>query len=80
MNENAHKIGIHSRPCVAYAVARNEHSGMWLGSISIGDMYYETIPYKDKDGAVSELLGCLETLKGKTEQIIDELNKSINEL
>ena len=73
MNEKAYKLGINYSPCVTYAVARNEQSGRWLASISIGEMYYETDPYKDKDGAVSELLGCLEALKEKTEQVINEL-------
>lgn len=74
MNEKAHKLGIHCSPGATYAVARNEHSGRWIASISIGEMYYETDPYKDKDGAVSELLGCLGALKEKTEEIINELN------
>lgn len=74
MNEKAHKLGIHCSPCVTYAVARNEQSGKWLASISVGEMYYETDPYKDKDGAVSELLGCLDALKEKIEEKINELN------
>ena len=73
MNEKAHKLGILFSPGVTYAVARNEHSGRWLASISIGEMYYETDPYKDKDGAVSELLGCLESLKEKIEQVRNEV-------
>jgi len=73
MNEKAHKLGIHCSPCVTYAVARNEQSDRWLSSISIGEMYYETDPYKDKDGAVSELLGCLESLKEKIEQVRNEV-------
>lgn len=73
MNEKAYKLGIHCSPCVTYAVARNEHSDRWLASISIGEMYYETDPYKDKDGAVSELLGCLESLKEKIEQVRNEV-------
>ena len=63
MNKIAKKTGIYCSPCVTFAVARNEQSGRWLGSISIGEMYYETDSYNDKDGAVSELLGCLESLK-----------------
>lgn len=74
MNEKAHKLGIHCSPCVTNAVARNEQSGRWIASISIGEMYYETDPYKDKDGAVSELLGCLDALKEKIEEKINELN------
>lgn len=73
MNEKAHKLGIHCSPCVTNAVARNEQSGRWIASISIGEMYYETDPYKDKDGAVSELLGCLDALKEKIEKAINEL-------
>lgn len=73
MNEKAYKLGIHCSPGVTYAVARNEQSGRWLASISIGEMYYETDPYKDKDGAVSELLGCLESLKEKIEQVRNEV-------
>ena len=73
MNKKVHKLGIHCSPCVTYAVARNEQSGRWLGSISIGEMYYETDPYKDKDGAVSELLGCLDALKENIEEKINEL-------
>lgn len=74
MNEKAYKLGIHCSPCVTNAVARNEQSDRWIASISIGEMYYETDPYKDKDGAVSELLGCLDALKEKIEEKINELN------
>ena len=77
MNEKAHKLGIHCSPCVTNAVARNEQSGRWIASISIGEMYYETDPYKDKDGAVSELLGCLDALKEKIEKAINELKGSV---
>lgn len=73
MMQKAYKLGIHYSPVVTYAVERNEPSGRWLGSISIGEMYYETNPYKDKDGAVSELLGCLEALKEKIEQVRHEV-------
>ena len=83
MNEKAYKLGIDCSPVVTYAIARNEHSGRWLGSISIewlcsisiDDMYYETEPYKDKDSAVSELLGCLEALKEKIEQVRYEVKQ-----
>ena len=73
MNEKSYKLGEHCSPVLTYVVVRNVHSGRWLGSISIGEMYYETVPYQDKDGAVSELLGCLEALKEKTEQVINKL-------
>lgn len=73
MNKIAKKTGIYCSPCVTIAVAKNEQSGRWLGSISIGEMYYETDPYKDKDSAVSELLGCLDALKENIEEKINEL-------
>ena len=68
------EIGRQFAPKISYAVAKNIERGMWIGSISIGEEYYETDPYKTKEGAVSELLGCIEELKEKTEQIINELN------
>lgn len=73
MNKIAKKTGIYCSPCVTIAVARNERSGRWLGAISIGEMYYETDPYKDKDSAVSEMLGCLDALKKNIEEKINEL-------
>ena len=74
MNEKAYKLGIHCCPDVTYAVTRNDQRGKWIGSISIGEMYYETDTYKDNGGAISELLGCLDALKEKTEEKINELN------
>ncbi len=71
MNEKAKKLGVMCSPNVIFDVG--ERDGKWVGSIDIGDYYYETDPYPEKEGAISELCGCLETLKLKTEQVIDEL-------
>ena len=60
-------------PNVIFGVG--EQDGKWVGSFDIGDYYYETDPYPKKEGAISELRGCLETLMLKTEQAIDELNE-----
>ena len=72
MNEKAKKTGVMFSPNVTFGVG--ERDGEWVGSINIGDYYYETDPYPEKEGAISELCGCLETLKLKTEQVIDELH------
>lgn len=73
MGEKAKKTGAMFSPNVIFGVG--ERDGKWVGSINIGDYYYETDPYPEKEGAISELCGCLETLKLKTEQVIDELKQ-----
>lgn len=73
MNEKAKKIGAMRSPNVIFGVGGRD--GEWVGSFDIGDYYYETNPYPKKEGAISELRGCLETLMLKTEQVIDELNE-----
>jgi hypothetical protein len=72
MNEKAKKLGVMCSPNVIFGVG--ERDGKWVGSFDIGDYYYETDPYLKKEGAISELCGCLETVKLRTEQVIDELN------
>ena len=74
MTEKAKKSGAMCSPNVTFGVG--ERDGKWVGSIDIGDYYYETDPYPEKEGAISELCGCLETLKLKTEQVIDELKRT----
>ena len=74
MNKTAKKLGAMFSPNVIFGVGKRD--GKWVGSFDIGDYYYETDPYSKKEGAISELCGCLETLKLKTEQVIDELNES----
>jgi len=74
MTEKAKKSGAMFSPHVSVGVGGQD--GKWVGSIDIEDYYYETDPYPTKEGAISELCGCLETLKLKTEQMIDELKQS----
>ena len=73
MNEKSKKLGVMCSPNVIFGVG--ERDGTWVGSFAIGDYCYETDPYPKKECAISELCGCLETLKLKTEQVIDELNE-----
>lgn len=72
MNKRAEVTGRRCAPNILFGFGQND-SGLWIGGIDIGDYYYETDPYKDKEGAVSEVVGCLKALKEKAEQIIDEL-------
>ena len=72
MNEKAKKLGVMCSPHVSCCVGGRD--GEWVGSINIGVYYHETDPYPEKECAISELCGCLETLKLKAEQVIDELN------
>lgn len=73
----AKELGAKFSPNVIFFVG--EQDGKWVGSFEmIGDYYYETVPYPKKDGAISELCGRLETLKSKTEQVINELNELLN--
>jgi hypothetical protein len=72
MNEKAKKSGVMFPPHLSCFVGGRD--GKWEGSINIGKYYYETDPYPEKEDVISELCGCLETLKLRTEQMIDELN------
>ena len=74
MDEKAKKLGVMWSPNIIFDLG--ERDGKWVGSFDIeSDYYYETDPYPKKECAISELCGCLETLKLKTEQVIDELNE-----
>lgn len=44
--------------------------GLWKCSISIGEEYYETDPYKDKGCAIAELRGWWDGTKIKVEQFL----------
>lgn len=72
MNEKAKKLGVMCSPKVIFGVGKQD--GKWVGLFEIGDYYYETDPYSKKESAISELCGCLETLKLNTEHVLDELN------
>lgn len=74
VNKKAKKRGGAFAPHTRYAIKRNEESSRWIASICIGDIYFETDPYKDKEGAVSELIGYLEALNESVEEKINDLN------
>ena len=80
VNEKAEITGRRCAQNIFFGFGQND-KGLWVGGIDIGDYHYETDPYKDKFGAVSEVVGCLDALKEKAESVIDELrngNESSN--
>lgn len=46
----------------------------WKATISIGDDYYETDPYADKQDAIDEQRGCLLAIKEQIEKYLDSLS------
>ena len=48
-------------------------------SVSIGEEYYETDPYKSKDLALCEVKGFLEGVKAKIEGVLQSIEREINE-
>ena len=52
----------------------NDNMG-WGASIAIGDCYYETDPYKDKQDAIAEQRGCLLAIKEQIEEYLTKLDK-----
>ena len=42
----------------------------WCANITIGDFYYETDPYKDKQDAIAEQRGCLLAIKEQIEKYL----------
>ena len=77
IDKKAEKRGRTFAPYITYAVAKNKESGKWLASVCIDECYYETDPYKTKEGALSELLGCINALGGKCQEIEDLINDEI---
>lgn len=51
----------------------NDNMG-WGASVGIGDYYYETDPYKDKQDAIAEQRGCLLAIKEQIEKYLATLN------
>ena len=48
-------------------------------SVSIGEEYYESDPYKSKDLALCEVKGWLEGVKAKIEGVLQSIEREINE-
>ncbi len=46
----------------------------WGASVAIGDCYYETDPYKDKQDAIAEQRGCLLEIKEQIEKYLEKLD------
>ena len=46
----------------------------WIGSVSIGDCYYETDPYVNKQDAIAEQRGCLLAIKEQIEKYLEKLD------
>lgn len=66
--DSSYKTGIELAPKVDCEVSmvnddKDKRHKWWVGTICIGDEYYETDQYKSRDYAVSEMLGCLEFLE-----------------
>ena len=49
---------------------------IWVGgaTVAIGDCYYETDPYKDKQDAIAEQRGCLLAIKEQIEKYLATLD------
>jgi hypothetical protein len=46
----------------------------WVANIEIGEFYYETDPYKDKQDAIDEQRGCLLAIKEQIEKYLEKLD------
>ena len=53
----------------------NDNMG-WGASVAIGDCYYETDPYKDKQDAIAEQRGCLLAIKEQIENYLATLHRT----
>ena len=75
MNNKAWNLGRQFSPKLSVDIAQDKERGRWIGSLSIRDFYYETDAYKTKDGALSELLGCVCSIKEQAEECANEIKK-----
>ena len=78
VDEKAEKLGRQFAPKLSYAVEKNKERGRWIGSILIGEEYYETNPYKTKGGAISELLRVINSLGRQCEETGDLIKQNIH--
>lgn len=46
----------------------------WVANIAIGEFYYETDSYKDKQDAIDEQRGCLLAIKEQIEKYLEKLD------
>lgn len=80
VDKSAETLGRKFAPQVTFQVVQNEERGRWMASFSMGDLYFETDPYKEKNGALSELLGYIRGLKENYEEEINKLENEIETL
>ena len=52
----------------------NDNMG-WGASVSIGDCYYATDPYTNRQDAIDEQRGCLLAIKEQIEKYLEKLKK-----
>lgn len=76
MSEKDYNLGNQFAPVIDTEFLKTERG--WVGSVSIGEDYYESDPYKEKACAESEILGYLEGLEAKIEGEIEGLRRHIN--
>lgn len=64
--------------CDVYVHVLEEYN-VFKASVSIGEDYHESDPYKSKDLALCEVKGFLEGVKAKIEGVIKSIERQINE-
>lgn len=68
------KIGREFAPECDFEVYELNDNMDWGASVAIGDFYYETDPYKDKQDAIAEQRGCLLAIKEQIEKYLEKLD------
>lgn len=74
MTNSKEQIGRKFAPECGFEVYLTDDNMGWGASIAIGDCYYETDPYTDKQGAIDEQRGCLLAIKEQIEKYLDSLS------
>jgi len=73
--KKAHELGKGFAPSVTTEFS--QINGKWVGSVFIGELYYESDPYTDKRKAVVEVLGYIQQIGA---EIMEEMQKLKNVL
>ena len=75
MKNSNEKIGRDFAPECGFEVCRSDDNRGWVACIEIGDCYYETDPYTNKQGAIDEQCGCLLAIKEQIEKYLETLTE-----